>query len=44
MVNFIPNETRRIIPRGPPWITKPLKLCLIERIDSLRNTKDMVIN
>ena len=44
MVNFIPNETRRIIPRDPPWITKPLKLFLIERIDSLRTTKDMVIN
>ena len=22
-VNFIPNETRIIIPRDPPWITKP---------------------
>ena len=44
MANFIPNEIKRIIPRDPPWITKPLKLCLIERIDSLKATKDMVIN
>ena len=28
MVNFIPNETRRIIPRDPPWVTKPLKTML----------------
>ena len=44
MVNFIPNETRSIIPRDPPWTTKPLKLCLIERIDYIRTTKDMVID
>ena len=28
MVNFIPNETRRIIPRDPPRLTKPLKTML----------------
>ena len=28
MANFIPNETKRIIPRDPPWITKPLKTLL----------------
>ena len=36
MTNFIPNEIKRIIPRDPPSI--------IERIDSLKTTKDMVIN
>ena len=25
MANFIPNEIKRIIPRDPPWIIKPLK-------------------
>ena len=25
MSNFIPNETKKFIPRDPPWITKPLK-------------------
>ena len=25
---FIPNETKKIIPRDPPWITKPLKTML----------------
>ena len=44
MANFIPNEIMRIIPRDSPWITKPLKLCLIERIDSLKTTKDVVYN
>ena len=24
MSNFIPNETKRFVPRDPPWITKPL--------------------
>ena len=28
MANFIPNEIMRIIPRDPPWITKPLKTML----------------
>ena len=28
MSNFIPNETKKIIPRDPPWITKPLKTML----------------
>ena len=28
MSNFIPNETKRIVPRDPPWITKPLKTLL----------------
>ena len=25
---FIPNETKRFVPRDPPWITKPLKTML----------------
>ena len=25
MSNFITNETKRVVPRDPPWITKPLK-------------------
>ena len=28
MSNFIPNETKRFVPRNPPWITKPLKTML----------------
>ena len=28
MSNFIPNETKRIIPCDPPWLTKPLKTML----------------
>ena len=28
MSNFIPNETKRFVPRDPPWITKLLKSML----------------
>ena len=28
MSNFIPNETKRFLPRNPPWINKPLKRML----------------
>ena len=28
MSNFIPNETKRSVPRDPPWITKLLKTML----------------
>ena len=28
MSNFIPNEVKRVVPRDPPWITKPLKAML----------------
>ena len=28
MSNFVPNETKRFVPRDPPWITKPLKSML----------------
>ena len=26
--NFIPNAMKRLVPRDPPWITKPLKTML----------------
>ena len=44
MTNFNPNEIKKIVPRDPPWITKPLKLCLIGRVDFLKTTNDMGIN
>ena len=28
MSNYIPNETKRFVPRDPPWITKPIKTML----------------
>ena len=28
MSNFIPNDIKRMIPREPPWFTKPLKTML----------------
>ena len=28
MSNFIPSDTKRIVPRDPPWITKPIKTLL----------------
>ena len=28
MSNFIPDETKRFVPRDPPWVTKPLKTML----------------
>ena len=28
MANFIPNETKKIVPRDPPWITRSLKSML----------------
>ena len=36
MSNFIPNETKRFVPRNPPWITKPLKT-MLNRINRLFN-------
>ena len=44
MSNFIPSEIKRIVPRDPPWITKPLKSMLNRKIGSLKTTKDMVTN
>ena len=28
MTNFVPNETKRFVPRDPPWITRPLRKML----------------
>ena len=39
MANFIPNEIKRIIPRGPPWITKPLKTMLNRKNRFFKNYK-----
>ena len=41
MTNFVPNETKRFVPRDPPWITKTLKTLLNRKIDSSKTTKDM---
>ena len=42
ITNFIPTKIKRIVPRDPPWITKPLKT--MGRLESLKTTKDMGIN
>ena len=43
--NFIPSERKRIVPRDPPWITKPLKTMLNRKNRLfLKTTKDMAIN
>ena len=39
MANFIPNEIKRIIPRDPPWITKPLKTMLNRKNKFFKNYK-----
>ena len=39
MSNFIPNETKRIVPRDPPWITKPLKTLLNTKNRLFKNYK-----
>ena len=39
MSNFIPNETKRFIPRDPPWITKPLKTMLNRKNRLFKNYK-----
>ena len=31
MSKFIPNETKRFVPRDPPWKTKSLKPCSIKK-------------
>ena len=30
MSNFVPYESKRFVPRDPPWINKPLK-CMLNR-------------
>ena len=37
--NFVPNETVKITPRDPPWITKPLKTLLNKQKRLYRNFK-----
>ena len=39
MTNFIPNEIKRIVPRDPPWITKPLKTMLNKKNILFKNYK-----
>ena len=39
MSNFIPNETKRFVPRDPPWITKPLKSMLNRKNRLFKNYK-----
>ena len=39
IANFIPNEIKRIIPRDPPWITKPLKTMLNRKNRFFKNYK-----
>ena len=43
MSNFIPNETKRFVPRDPPWITKSLKTMLNKKKDFSEITKGMDI-
>ena len=43
MSNFIPNETKRFVPRDPPWITKSLKTMLNKKKDISEITKGMDI-
>ena len=37
--NFIPNESKRFVPRDPPWITKPLKTLLNRKNRLFKNYK-----
>ena len=39
MSNFIPNETKRFVPRDSPWITKPLKTMLNRKNSLFKNYK-----
>ena len=39
MTNFIPNETKRFVPRDPPWITKPIKILLNRKNRLFKNYK-----
>ena len=39
MSNFIPNETKRFLPRDPPWITKSLKTMLNRKNRLFKNYK-----
>ena len=39
MSNFIQNETKRFVPRDPPWITKPSKTMLNRKNRLFNNYK-----
>ena len=39
MSNYMPNETKRFIPRDRPWITKPIKTMLNRKIRLFKNYK-----
>ena len=39
MTNLIPNETKKFLPCGPPWITKPLKTMLNRKTRLFKNYK-----
>ena len=39
MSNFVPNETKRFVPRDPPWITKQLKTMLNRKNRFYKNYK-----
>ena len=39
MSNLIPNETKRFVPRDPPWITKQLKTMLNRKNKLFKNYK-----
>ena len=43
MSNYIPNETKRFVPRDPPWITKPIKTMLNKKNRLFKNYKNIVI-
>ena len=39
MSNYIPNETKRFVPRDPLWITKPIKTMLNRKNRLFKNYK-----
>ena len=39
MSNYVPNETKRFVPRDPPWITKPIKTILNRKNRLFKNYK-----
>ena len=39
MSNFITNESKKFVPRDPPWITKPLKTMLNRKNMLFKNYK-----
>ena len=39
MSNYIPNETKRFVPRDPPWISKPIKTLLNRKNRLFKNYK-----